>query len=99
MHQTSSRLLRMADDSRPFSKDFKDIFSTLVISLLPLSAHRVRLVKVEHTFLSDEAINNLMCLKSSQSNRLPDPKNPCRIITTTTTTIFSMTKDMAHSIC
>ncbi|WAO84728.1 hypothetical protein NCS54_00195100 [Fusarium falciforme] len=99
MHQTSSRLLRIADDSRPFSKDFKDIFSTLVISLLPLSAHRVRLVKVEHTFLSEEAINNLMRLKSSQSNRLPDPKNPCRIITTTTTTTFSMTKDMAHSIC
>ncbi|EWZ27953.1 hypothetical protein FOZG_18339 [Fusarium oxysporum Fo47] len=99
MHQTSSRLLRMADDSRPFSKDFKDIFSTLIVSLLPLSVHRVRLIKVEYTFLSEEAIDNLMCLKFSQSNRLPDLKDPSRIITTTTTTTFSMAKDMARSIC
>ncbi|KAJ9419223.1 hypothetical protein FOXG_16355 [Fusarium oxysporum f. sp. lycopersici 4287] len=99
MHQASSRLLRMADDSRPFSKDFKDIFSTLIVSLLPLSAHRVRFIKVEYTFLSEEAINNLMCLKFSQSNHLPDPKDSSRIITTTTSTTFSMAKDVARSIC
>lgn len=99
MHQTSSRLLRMTDDDRPFTKDFKDLFSTLIVSLLPLSAHRVRLTKVEHTFLSEDAINNLGSLKFSQSNRMPDPKDPSRIVTTTTTTTFSMTKDMARSIC
>lgn len=99
MHQTSSRLLRMTDDDRPFTKDFKDLFSTLVVSLLPLSAHRVRLTKVEHTFLSEDAINNLGSLKFSQSNRMPDPKDPSRIVTTTTTTTFSMAKDMARSIC
>lgn len=99
MHQTSSRLLRMTDDDRPFSKDFKDLFSTLIVSLLPLSAHRVRLTKVEHTFLSEDAINNLGSLKFSQSNRMPDPKDPSRIVTTTTTTTFSMAKDMARSIC
>ncbi|RYP10232.1 hypothetical protein DL764_000724 [Monosporascus ibericus] len=53
MHQTSSRLLRMTDDERPFTK----------------------------------------------SNRMPDPKDPSRIVTTTTTTTFSMAKDMARSIC
>ncbi|KAF4952173.1 hypothetical protein FGADI_6969 [Fusarium gaditjirri] len=99
MHQTSSRLLRMTDDDRPFTKDFKDLFSTLVVSLLPLSAHRVRLTKVEYTFLSEDAINNLGSLKFSQSNRMPDPKDPSRIVTTTTTTTFSMAKDMARSIC
>ncbi|ESA42871.1 hypothetical protein GE21DRAFT_5784 [Neurospora crassa] len=99
MHQTSSRLLRMTDDDRPFTKDFKDLFSTLIVSLLPLSAHRVRLTKVEHTFLSEDAINNLGSLKFSQSNRMPDPKDPSRIVTTTTTTTFSMAKDMARSIC
>ncbi|KAH6685694.1 regulator of G protein signaling [Plectosphaerella plurivora] len=99
MHQTSSRLLRMTDDDRPFTKDFKDLFATLIVSLLPLSAHRVRLTRVENTFLSEDAINNLGSLKFSQSNRMPDPKDPSRIVTTTTTTTFSMAKDMARSIC
>ncbi|ORY62885.1 regulator of G-protein signaling [Pseudomassariella vexata] len=99
MHQTSSRLLRMTDDERPFTRDFKDLFSTLIVSLLPLSAHRVRLTRVEHTFLSEDAINNLGSLKFSQSNRMPDPKDPSRIVTTTTTTTFSMAKDMARNIC
>lgn len=80
-------------------QDFKDLFATLVVSLLPLSAHRVRLSKVEHTFLSEDAINNLGSLKFSQSNRMPDPKDPSRIVTTTTTTTFSMAKEMARSIC
>lgn len=69
------------------------------MSLLPLSAHRVRLSKIEHTFLSEDAINNLGSLKFSQSNRMPDPKDSTRIVTTTTTTTFSMAKDMARSIC
>ena len=69
------------------------------MSLLPLSAHRVRFAKVEYTFLSEDAINNLGSLKFSQSNRMPDPKDPSRIVTTTTTTTFSMAKDMARSIC
>lgn len=99
MHQTSSRLLRMTDDDRPFTKDFKDLFATLIVSLLPLGSHRVRLTKVDYTFMSEDAINNLGSLKFSQSNRMPDPKDPSRIVTTTTTTTFSMAKDMARSIC
>lgn len=59
----------------------------------------MRLTKVENTFLSEDAINNLGSLKFSQSNRMPDPKDPSRIVTTTTTTTFSMAKDMARSIC
>lgn len=89
----------MTDDDRPFTRDFKDLFATLIVSLLPLSAHRVRLTKVEYTFLSEDAINNLGSLKFSQSNRMPDPKDSSRIVTTTTTTTFSMAKDMARSIC
>jgi hypothetical protein len=49
--------------------------------------------------LSEEAINNLGSLKFSQSNRMPDPKDPSRIVTTTTTTTFSMARDMARSVC
>ena len=59
----------------------------------------MRLTKVDYTFLSEDAINNLGSLKFSQSNRMPDPKDPSRIVTTTTTTTFSMAKDMARSIC
>lgn len=88
----------MTDEERPFTRDFEDLFSTLMVSL-PLSAHRVRFQKVEHTFTSEEAINNLGSLKFSQSNRMPDPKDPSRIVTTTTTTTFSMAKEMARSVC
>lgn len=88
----------MTSDERPFTRDFKDLFSTLVVSL-PLQAHRVRLTRIEHSFLSEEAINNLGSLKFSQSNRMPDPKDPSRIVTTTTTTTFSMAREMARSVC
>ncbi|KAH7141526.1 regulator of G protein signaling domain-containing protein [Dactylonectria estremocensis] len=99
MNQTSTGLLRMTDDERPFSKDLKDLFSTLIVSLMPFSAHRVRFTKVEYTFLSENAIQNLGSLKFSQSNRMPDPKDPSRIVTTTATTTFSMSKEMAWSLC
>ncbi|KAK2810746.1 hypothetical protein FQN50_002789 [Emmonsiellopsis sp. PD_5] len=98
MHQTSSRLLRMTSDDRPFTRDFKDLFATLMVSL-KLETHRVRFSKFDHTFTSEEAINNLGSLKFSQSNRMPDPKDPSRIVTTTTTTTFSMAKEMARSVC
>ncbi|KKZ65961.1 hypothetical protein EMCG_08286 [[Emmonsia] crescens] len=98
MHQTSSRLLRMTSDDRPFTRDFKDLFSTLMVSL-KLETHRVRFSKFDHSFTSEEAINNLGSLKFSQSNRMPDPKDPSRIVTTTTTTTFSMAKEMARSVC
>lgn len=79
-------------------QDFKDLFSTLIVSL-PLTPHRVRFSRIEHTFTTEEAITNLGSLKFSQSNRMPDPKEPSRIVTTTTTTTFSMAKEMARSIC
>lgn len=82
--------------SRP--QDFKDLFSTLMVSL-PLTSHRVRFQKIDHTFTSEEATTNLGNLKFSQSNRMPDPKDPSRIVTTTTTTTFSMAKEMARSVC
>ena len=43
--------------------------------------------------------DDLGSLKFSQSNRMPDPKDPSRIVTTTTTTTFSMAKEMARSVC
>ncbi|KAJ5283400.1 Winged helix-turn-helix transcription repressor DNA-binding [Penicillium chrysogenum] len=98
MYQTSSRLLRMAEDERPFTKDLMDLFSTSMVSL-KLDSHRVRFTRYDHTFTSEEAINNLGSLKFFQSNRLPDPKDPSRIVTTTTTTTFSMAKEMAQSVC
>lgn len=98
MHQTSSKILRMTDDDRPFTKDFNDLFATLVASL-PLTPHRYRFSRAEETFASEEAITNLGSLKFTQSNRVPDPKNPSRWVVTTTTTTFSMAKEMARSVC
>lgn len=80
------------------AQDFKDLFSTLMVSL-PLTSHRVRFSKYDHTFTTEEAITNLGSLKFSQSNRMPDPKDPSRIVTTTTTTTFSMAREMARSVC
>lgn len=75
-----------------------DLFSTLIVSLR-LDSHRIRFTRYEHSFTSEEAINNLGSLKFSQSNRMPDPKDHGRVVTTTTTTTFSMARDMARSIC
>lgn len=75
-----------------------DLFSTLMVSL-KLDSHRVRFSRYDQTFTSEEAINNLGSLKFSQSNRMPDPKDPSRIVTTTTTTTFSMAKEMARTVC
>ncbi|KAK5134238.1 hypothetical protein LTR08_006781 [Meristemomyces frigidus] len=79
-------------------QDFKDLFSTLLVSL-PLTSHRVRFSRIDHTFTTEEAIINLGSLKFSQSNRMPDPKDGARIVTTTTTTTFSMAKEMARTMC
>lgn len=79
-------------------QDFKDLFATLVVSL-PLTTHRIRFKSYPFSFTSEEAIMNLSSLKFSQSNRMPDPKDPSRIVTTTTTTTFSMAKEMARSVC
>lgn len=75
-----------------------DLFSTLMVSL-KLDSHRVRFTRYDHSFTAEEAISNLGSLKFSQSNRMPDPKDPSRIVTTTTTTTFSMAKEMARSVC
>ncbi|KAF7554057.1 hypothetical protein G7Z17_g3155 [Cylindrodendrum hubeiense] len=98
-NQTTSRLLRLTGDDRPYSKDLKDIFSTLIVSLMPLSAHRILFSKVDYAFLSEDAIHNLGSLKFSQSNTIPNYEDPTRIITTTSTTTFSMTKEMGTALC
>ena len=59
----------MTDEERHFTRDFEDLILTLLVSL-SLSAYRVRFTKVENTFTSEEAINNLGSLKSSQSRNL-----------------------------
>ena len=51
---------------------------------------------------SEEAAWDLASLKISQSNRGPDPREPSRIITTTTTRLsptFSMTREIVKATC
>lgn len=98
MHQASTRLMRMTADGRPFTQDYKDLFSTLIASL-PLSTHKVHFRSFPFSFTTEEALINLRYLKLTHSTRLPDAKNPSRIIVTTSTTTFSMTQDVAKTLC
>lgn len=82
----------------PSLQDTHDLFATLIVSL-QLTTHRHLFKSYPNSFTTDEAAENLSALKFSQSNRAPDPKEPSRVITTTTTTTFSMSRDMAKGIC
>ncbi|KAL5487896.1 SST2 [Sanghuangporus weigelae] len=95
---TSSHMMKTTKRGRPFLKDTLDLFATLVVSL-ELTTHKQFFKTFPNSFTTDEAAANLAALKFSQSNRGPDPRDPSRIVTTTTTTTFSMTRDMAKAMC
>ncbi|CDU26077.1 probable Regulator of G-Protein Signaling Protein [Sporisorium scitamineum] len=96
--QTTSRMMKTTRRGRPFAKDTHDLFATLIVSL-QLGTHRQYFKTYHNSFTTDEAAENLSHLKFSQSNRAPDPNEPSRIVTTTTTTTFSMNRGMAKGIC
>ncbi|KTW28430.1 hypothetical protein T552_01691 [Pneumocystis carinii B80] len=98
MHQSSTRLMRMAADGRPFTNDYKDLFSTLIASL-SLNTHRVHFKTFPFSFTTEEALVNLRYLRLTHSTRLPDAKDPSRILVTTSTTTFSMAEDIAKLLC
>ncbi|KAG8865290.1 hypothetical protein FRB96_000180 [Tulasnella sp. 330] len=95
---TSSHMMKTTKRGRPFLKDTLDLFATLIVSL-DLQTHKQYFKTFPNSFTTDEAAANLSSLKFSQSNRGPDPRDPSRIVTTTTTTTFSMTRDMAKAMC
>ncbi|PPQ79535.1 hypothetical protein CVT25_003417 [Psilocybe cyanescens] len=94
---TSSHMMKTTKRGRPFLKDTLDLFATLIVSL-QLGPHKQFFRTFPHSFSTDEAAQNLASLKFSQSNRGPDPRDPSRVVTTTTTTTFSMTRDMAKAM-
>jgi GTPase-activating protein SST2 len=75
----------------PSPRASPDSPSTALFEILSLTLY-------PYSLTSDEAAANLASLKFSQSNRGPDPREPSRVITTTTTTTFSMTRDMAKAM-
>ncbi|GMK57276.1 hypothetical protein CspeluHIS016_0401100 [Cutaneotrichosporon spelunceum] len=93
----SSHLMKTTRRGRPFVKDTHDLFATMIVSLR-LEPHRSFFKTYPNSFTTDEACINLSSLKFSQSNRSADPKDPSRIITTTTTTTFTMSRDMARGV-
>ncbi|KAH8830548.1 regulator of G protein signaling domain-containing protein [Flagelloscypha sp. PMI_526] len=97
MPAASSHMMKTTKRGRPFLKDTLDLFATLIVSL-ELSTHKQFFRSFPNSFSTDEAAANLASLKFSQSNRGPDPREPSRIVTTTTTTTFSMTRDMAKAM-
>ncbi|KAF7313493.1 CRG1 protein [Mycena chlorophos] len=94
---TSSHMMKTTKRGRPFLKDTLDLFATLIVSL-QLGPHKQFFKTFPNSFSTDEAAQNLASLKFSQSNRGPDPREPSRVVTTTTTTTFSMTRDMAKAM-
>ncbi|KAI0092553.1 regulator of G protein signaling [Irpex rosettiformis] len=94
----SSHLMKTTKRGRPFLKDTLDLFATL-ITTMTLQTNRQFFRNFPNSFLTDDAARNLNHLKFSQSNRGPDPREPSRIVTTTTTTTFSMSRDMAKAMC
>ncbi|GLB33436.1 putative regulator of G protein signalling domain [Lyophyllum shimeji] len=94
---TSSHMMKTTKRGRPFLKDTLDLFATLIVSL-QLGPHKQFFRTFPNSFSTDEAAQNLASLKFSQSNRGPDPREPSRIVTTTTTTTFSMTREMAKAM-
>ncbi|KAJ7672868.1 regulator of G protein signaling domain-containing protein [Mycena rosella] len=94
---TSSHMMKTTKRGRPYLKDTLDLYATLIVSL-QLSAHKQFFKTFPNSFSTDEAAQNLASLKFSQSNRGPDPREPSRVVTTTTTTTFSMTRDMAKAM-
>jgi hypothetical protein len=79
-------------------QDTHDLFATLIVSL-DLSTHSRFFRSYPNSFTTDDAAANLASLRFSQSNRTPDPNDPSRIVTTTTTTTFSMPRAIAKTIC
>ncbi|KAJ7122850.1 regulator of G protein signaling domain-containing protein [Mycena epipterygia] len=94
---TSSHMMKTTKRGRPYLKDTLDLYATLIVSL-QLSPHKQFFKTFPNSFSTDEAAQNLASLKFSQSNRGPDPREPSRVVTTTTTTTFSMTRDMAKAM-
>ncbi|TIC16177.1 regulator of G protein signaling superfamily [Wallemia mellicola] len=94
----SSQVMKTSRRGRPYVRDLHDLFSTMVVSL-DLKTHRNIFKSYSNSFTTDEACSNLHNLKFSQSVRLPDPNNPSKIITTTSTTTFSMERQMAKGVC
>ncbi|CAE6522604.1 unnamed protein product [Rhizoctonia solani] len=94
---SASHMMKVTKRGRPFLKDTLDLFATLIVSL-DLVTHKQFFKSFPYSFTTDEAAQNLASLKFSQSNRGPDPRDPTRIVTTTTTTTFSMTREMAKAM-
>lgn len=94
---SASHMMKVTKRGRPFLKDTLDLFATLIVSL-DLVTHKQFFKSFPYSFTTDEAAQNLASLKFSQSNRGPDPRDPSRIVTTTTTTTFSMTREMAKAM-
>ncbi|KIM25546.1 hypothetical protein M408DRAFT_74066 [Serendipita vermifera MAFF 305830] len=90
-------MMKTTKRGRPFLKDTLDLFATLITSM-ELTTHKQYFRSFPNSFTTDDACECLSCLKFSQSNRSADPRDPERIITTTTTTTFSMTREMAKAM-
>ncbi|KAK9473678.1 regulator of G protein signaling domain-containing protein [Dipodascopsis tothii] len=98
MQHATSRILRQTEDGRPFTIEFKDLFSTLIASL-PLDVHKSGILQkaYPYSFTAEEAVNNLSTLRFSQKNKMIDPVTG-KTVTATTTTTYGMRPETCFHI-
>ncbi|CAB5216626.1 unnamed protein product [Rhizophagus irregularis] len=94
----SSHVMETTKSGRPFVKDLYDMFSTLIISI-PLESHQNSSGNYPNSFTTEAAIANLGSLKLTRTHRMPDQKDPSKIVTTATITKFTMSKGTAKAAC
>jgi len=94
---TQSHTMKTTKRGRPYFKDTCDLFATLITSM-GLGSNKQFFKTYHNSFSTDDAVAHLSNLKFAQSNRGPDPRDPTRIVTTTTTTTFSMSRDIAKAM-
>ncbi|CAA91077.1 regulator of G-protein signaling Rgs1 [Schizosaccharomyces pombe] len=93
--QQCSRLMKITSNGRPYSKDFLELFSTMVIST-NFSRNRYRFSYVENSCTLLQLLSTLENLQLSQVNRI---KSRCGSKVLKSTTKFTIPKTAAKCLC
>ncbi|KAI0322080.1 hypothetical protein OF83DRAFT_51329 [Amylostereum chailletii] len=95
---TEGRLMKTTKSGRPFCKDLYDLFAILLVSLR-LTTYKAMFRVHEHAFTHPDALSKLASLTLCQSRRAPDPTDPSRFITESTTMAFALAPAAAAGMC
>ncbi|KAL1918458.1 uncharacterized protein VTP21DRAFT_3118 [Calcarisporiella thermophila] len=91
-------MLKTAPSGRLFAKDIFELFATLLVTI-PIETHRRNFRTYQNTFTGEQTLSNLISLKVTQYSRHPDPHDPTRIVTLTSSKSLGISKDVAKTLC